>query len=383
MRILIVSLPDLRRIYPQRYHHLIKHLSQKHEIQVLCVKAWWMPEINDDYLKNCLENVEILYPSNRRTNSLVQDMLLAPKFAFDTSMEKEFDVLINFNDLIGAYFIQRRLRSPMVFDICDDVPQYVANSPQLPRFLRTLNQQVAKSMLKKNIKVSSRITYTTESLRKTYALEANKSTLIPNGVDLELFRSPKQLHNKRPLTENGCTVGFVGYIASWIDFAGPLQCLKNLLDKGYDITFIIVGDGPELARIREMTIRLGISGSVVLTGSVRHANVPVCISRMDICLLPFKNDPTAENALPLKLFEYMACEKPVISTQLEGVKDAVGSRILYASDVASFGRHIETLCADEKLRARLGREGRSFVEQNYSWSTIAKRFESIVYAASQ
>jgi glycosyltransferase involved in cell wall biosynthesis len=342
-----------------------------------------MPQIDDDYLKNCLENVEIVYPSNRKTNSLLQDMLLARRFAVDTSIKKEFDVLLNFNDLIGAYFIQKRLGLPMVFDICDDVPHYVANSPQVPRLLRPLSQKLAKSMLKKNTKASSRITYTTESLKKAYALEAKKSTLIPNGVDLELFTSPQQLQNKKLLAEDGCTIGFVGFLASWIDFAGPLKSLRNLIEKGYNIKFIIVGDGPELTRIREMTIQLGVLDNVVFVGSVPYVDVPVCISRMDICLLPFKKDPTAENALPLKLFEYMACEKPVISTELEGVKDAVGSRVFYASDVASFESHIETLYADEKLRARLGREGRCFVEQNYSWPTIAKRFESLVYAAAK
>lgn len=383
MKILSVSLPDLRRIYPQRYHQLLKHLSEKHEVQVLCVRAWGTDQIRDEYLDNCLRNVDIVYPSSRQTNSLVQDMQLATKSAADLKIKKEFDVLLNFNDLIGAYFIRRRLELPMVFDICDDLPNYVGQSSQVPGLLRPFGHRLGNLMLKRNVRASARITYTTEFLQKTYAFEKNKSTLIPNGVDLELFRPHQvpQNHGSAPVPE--FTMGFVGFLGPWIDFITPLKCLRDLIDEKYRINAIVVGTGPELPRLKEAADRLRISDHIIFAGNVRYMEIPIYISRMDVCLLPFKKDSVSENALPLKLFEYMACEKPVVSTELSGVVQAVGDSILYASGEEELKHQIIKLYEDEALRTAIGRHGKEIVTARYNWSSISARFEEVVQEAAR
>jgi glycosyltransferase involved in cell wall biosynthesis len=383
MKILSVSLPDLRRIYPQRYHQLLKHLSEKHEVQVLCIRAWGPDQIRDEYLDNCLRNVDIIYPSSRQTNSLVQDMQLATKSVADLKIKKDFDVLLNFNDLIGAYFIRRRLELPMVFDICDDLPNYVGQSSQVPGLLRSFGQRLGHLMLKKNLRASARITYTTEFLQKTYGFEKNKSTRIPNGVDLELFRPLQVPQNHGNASVPEFTMGFVGFLGPWIDFITPLRCLRDLVDENYCIKAVVVGTGPELPRLKEAAARLRVSDRVIFAGNVRYTEIPACISRMDVCLLPFKKDAVSEHALPLKLFEYLACEKPVISTELSGVVQAAGDSILYASSEEELKHQLIKLFEDEALRTTMGRRGKEIVRAGYSWSSISTRFEEVVQEAAR
>ena len=379
MRILVLSLPDLRKIYPQRPHHLLKHLSKKHEVTVLSVNAWWLKEKQDEYLNECLKNVEILYPSKQKIHPILQEISIIKKYLFDDTNIGTFDVLLSLNDLIAAHFLSKREKIPMVFDICDDIPKYIGSSPQIPRLLRPFGEFFGKIMLKKNIKLSKRITYTIESLRKIYNMPQNKSLLIPNGVDTELFYcDPQHFKEEFSISEDDFIIGFIGFLGEWVDLESPLISLKKLIKDNFKVKMLIVGDGNKLTHVENIVKRLNISGSVIFTGSVPYTKVPKYISCMDVCLLPFKKDAVSENALPLKLFEYMACEKPVISAKLPGVVDAVHDKVLYASNKEEFTDKIIKLYKDEKLRRKMGQEGRKFVEEGYSWSKIALKFEKVL-----
>jgi len=96
---------------------------------------------------------------------------------------------------------------------------------------------------------------------------------------------------------------------------------------------------------------------------------------MDVCLIPFKNNSISQNASPLKLFEYMACEKPVISSCLSTVKSTVGNRILYADDHHDFINHINHLYEDADLRKKLGSAARKFIIDDYDWKVLGNKLE--------
>jgi hypothetical protein len=176
MRILIVSMPDLKRTYPQRFHHLIKYLSAKHEITVVCVKAWWLEQLQDKYLDDCLKNIELKYATDRRINSFFQETLIVKKYAFQRSLKQEFDVLVSFNDLIAAYFVCKRSLIPMVFDLSDDMAEYVGVSSQVPRVLKPFGKHIGRQMIQKNINVSQKIAYTLQSLKEKYAIRSEEHT---------------------------------------------------------------------------------------------------------------------------------------------------------------------------------------------------------------
>jgi len=378
MRILIVSMPDLKRTYPQRFHHLIKYLSQKHEITVVCVKAWWLEQLQDNYLDDCLKNTELKYATDRRINSFFQETLIVKKYAFNPSLKQEFDALVSFNDLIAAYFVCKRSLIPMVFDLSDDMAEYVGVSSQVPRILKPFGKHVGRQMIQKNINISQNITYTLESLREKYAISSDKSLLIPNGVDLELFQVHSNLSKNADIRTREFTVGFAGFLGNWIDFSYLLKGLRRLIEKQYKINLLIVGDGPARKRIKEIAKQLNVLDKIDFVGSVSYDVIPAYIRLMDVCLIPFDKGAVADRALPLKLLEYLACQKPVISTELRGVIEAVGDAVLYASDETEFEAHLTRLYEDEDYRIELGMHGRKIVEDRYSWGSIGSRFERLL-----
>lgn len=119
---------------------------------------------------------------------------------------------------------------------------------------------------------------------------------------------------------------------------------------------------------------------VIFTGNVPYADVPKYIAAMDVCLIPFKDNDISHNAVPLKLFEYMACEKPVISTNLEGVKDSVGNRIFYCDNSDDYYSTIMKLKNEGPLMDSLY-NNRTFVEEHSEWNSIGKSIEQLLMGA--
>lgn len=385
MNILFISLSDLRRTYPQRPHHLLKRLSEKHNVDVLSVNAWWLGEIHDSFLDELLKNVKFDYITNRRIHTIFQEISIINKVRlFKKINNYSYDVIVSLNDLIAYYIVSKTVKTPLIFDICDDIPQYIKNSRQIPYFLKHVAEYSSKLIMNWNIECSRKVTCTLKSLEKKYNIPAWKSVLIQNGVDTNIFRYyvSSKIESKLSLVEDNFVMGFVGFLGEWVDIELPLFALKKLLKRNFKIKMLVVGDGDRYGFAVNLANKLGISDNVIFTGSIPYLQIPKYISLMNICLLPFKKSEVSENALPLKLFEYMACERAVISTPLLGVKEAVGNRVIYASDVDELVQIITELYRNDESLCELGKEGRNFVEENYGWDKLCGKFEKVLFEAS-
>jgi glycosyltransferase involved in cell wall biosynthesis len=180
-------------------------------------------------------------------------------------------------------------------------------------------------------------------------------------------------------------MGYVGVLREWVDLEPLFRAVKNLLNIKPDIhiKILIVGEEGGLNKNKHLTRIYGISERVVFTGTIPYSQVPEHISCMDICFVPFKKGAIAENSLPLKLLEYMACEKPVISTSLAGVKESVGSHVLYADNEDELSQRILDLYGNSDLRSRMGREGRKFVIENYTWHKNCIKLEELLFQVAR
>jgi glycosyltransferase involved in cell wall biosynthesis len=141
---------------------------------------------------------------------------------------------------------------------------------------------------------------------------------------------------------------------------------------------LIVGGGVGYNEVVRLAKEYSISTDVVFTGTIPYSIVPNYISCMDVGVIPFKLDKVSQDSLPLKLFEYMACETPVIATNVKGVIESVGDLVLYASDSEDYSKKITALYNDEELKRKMGLMGRKFVEENYDWSKVSSDLEKVL-----
>jgi glycosyltransferase involved in cell wall biosynthesis len=152
---------------------------------------------------------------------------------------------------------------------------------------------------------------TQESLLPRRAQICKQTFCVPNGADTELFR--RVVEDSEPASAiveqlPRPRLGFVGHIQYWID----LKLIRYIAEKRPQWSIILIGPMGALADSGELR-RLP---NVHLLGRQPQAAIPRLLKGVDLCLNPYKRDDVAINASPLKLYEYLAAGKPVVSTEM-------------------------------------------------------------------
>jgi glycosyltransferase involved in cell wall biosynthesis len=155
-----------------------------------------------------------------------------------------------------------------------------------------------------------------------------------------------------------------------------------------DATFLFLGRGPGLEEIERRVRAQGLEGFCRFAGPVEHAEIPRYLGLAELALAPFDTHayPPLERFgffwSPAKLFEYMACGVPVVTTDqdyLRQVVEAEGAGVcLPENDAAAIAAGILRLLADPEGRARLGQAGRKAVTERYSWQAHVEQLARIL-----
>jgi glycosyltransferase involved in cell wall biosynthesis len=98
------------------------------------------------------------------------------------------------------------------------------------------------------------------------------------------------------------------------------------------------------------------------------------VAGMDVCLLPFTRDAVSDAACPLKLFEYAALRKPIISTRTEEVSRIGDGWIAFGNDPEESAAVADDFLCNTHKAQEAGERGRELVERKYNWPMIAAGF---------
>lgn len=373
MKILITSIVDLKKSQHNRPHQLVKYLSQNNDVTVLSLNDWWKGDQGDldsysSEFNDIFNKIDYHYLTHRKIAPFIQEVLFTKKIK-ELSKE-DFDVHLNYNSLITGTRISNYFKT--VFDLADDLPEMIRNSPQIPRLLRPFGGLMGDYYLKKAMDNSDAVTISTKVIMDKYKIPEDKTVIIPNGVDTQTFKPYPNA--KEDLGLDGFIIGYVGVLREWVDLGPLFECLKDL-DK--NIKILIVGSEGRYKEKKELAQSMGIADRVIFTGMVPYSDVPKYVSAMDVGVIPFNLNGVSQSALPLKLFEYMACEKPVISTEIIPLKSAFPEELIYVSNVKEYTEAINLVYEDEDFRIKLGKLGRK-IALKYNWEHNASTFEKIL-----
>jgi glycosyltransferase involved in cell wall biosynthesis len=223
-----------------------------------------------------------------------------------------------------------------------------------------------------------------EFLQLNYNLPSDKISIVENGANIDLFKPMKkeQALKELSLDPNLKYVCFVGHLAPWQGVEYLIKSSSHILRKCPNTKFIIVGDGPKIDELKELTNTLNVSSNYLFTGYVNYETVPVYINASDICVAPFvleRNDKIGLSAL--KIYEYLACGKPVVASKIEGIEELLsasnGGISVTPEDVCDLSKNVVRLLQDEELCNKMGIEGYKFIRDYHSWKIAAENVERI------
>jgi glycosyltransferase involved in cell wall biosynthesis len=119
--------------------------------------------------------------------------------------------------------------------------------------------------------------------------------------------------------------------------------------------------------------------NVIFAGERRVEDVPPLIACADVCFAAVRPEPYPKKVISVKIFEYLACERPVVGA-LSGesarvLAESNGGIVVAPGDVRAVADAILALRRDAASRAAMGRAGRRYVEEHFSRSVWALRLE--------
>jgi glycosyltransferase involved in cell wall biosynthesis len=148
------------------------------------------------------------------------------------------------------------------------------------------------------------------------------------------------------------------------------------------LKLLIVGEGDGYQDLQEVQEKYNLQDRVILTSRKPYQQIPAFIAASDICLLPsYPWEKIMQDIVPIKMYEYMAMRKPVISTRLPGVMKEFGedNGVVYVNRPEEVVEKAVELLSNGSL-SELGSRARSFVER-YSWDAITDELERILQEA--
>jgi glycosyltransferase involved in cell wall biosynthesis len=210
-----------------------------------------------------------------------------------------------------------------------------------------------------------------EQVRRLGADE-QRMIVTPSGADLNLFG--KLPDRDRVRAELRLTNRFViGWVGSFRKFHALDQAVEALA--GLEgATLLLVGDGPERARVRELGRESGVA--IRLTGTVPYQQIPKYLAAMDVALVLGSPDQPFHYS-PLKLAEYLAAGLPVVAPNVaqlhDRLTDGLDAMLVPLGDASALAGALKQLRDDPDLRGRLSEAARESARRNWSWDSEMRR----------
>lgn len=234
------------------------------------------------------------------------------------------------------------------------------------------------------------VTVISQGLREDFikrGIPAEKIRIIPNGVDVRMFRPP--LSDASKLSRwNLAGKKIIGYVGSFFPFEG-LDILINAMAcvsaRRPDIGLLLVGGGDTEPELKAQIKKLKLESNVAIAGSLPQSEIPEIYSLIDVLVYPRRSMRLTELVTPLKPLEAMAMGKAIVASDVGGhrelIQDGRTGVLFRAGDVTALADAIERTVDDADLRQELGRRGVQWVSRERSWDNTTSAYAQ-TYAAA-
>lgn len=350
-----------------------------HDLHILCRRPPGREEKEGDVIYHRVMSED--FPLKRivfTLDSVRQLRKLVDKEAFDIIHDRGY--------LFGAVGTKVALEKgiPSVLQIDDD---WVETEAMASRITATpVYKMSALAWCKSLMKKAKTMFAVSETLKRLIAerweADSNRISVVPNGVELELFRpdaTPFGVRRELGL-EDKRIVCFVGALGPWHGLENLIRSIPCVLEDVPDAEFVLVGSMKEFgtSHMMEMAKEYGVSENLHLLGRKPPQDIPRILVESDVAVAPY---PARDLGFsPLKLFEYAACGVPIVCSDLPSTREIIengrNGLLVPPEDEDELAEAITRILIDNRLARRLSVEGLRKVK-SHSWKESTKKLEEV------
>jgi glycosyltransferase involved in cell wall biosynthesis len=246
---------------------------------------------------------------------------------------------------------------------------------------RTLKRRLKHWLASFALSRCDRVVVLTDGLRdlvvRRYRVAPERVAVLPSGTDTDVFR-PQDAAACRRRIGLGLDRDYIGFVGSFYRYQG-LQCLLDAMAiirlSIPSAHLLLVGDGEAAQELKQQADRLALTSCITWTGRIPYQDVPSWIGAMTLCVAPFRGDRGETS--PVKIFDYLACGRPVIASAIPSVSSTfvqeTGVTLVPPDDPVSLAQAVVALLNNQDRQVRMAADGRRFVEQGFSWAGLTNR----------
>jgi len=219
---------------------------------------------------------------------------------------KKYDILYTREEFVGLFFKNFILE--------------IHSLPKKIKFFHIKNWQRAKFLIVLTSFIKNKLVEA--------GISEDKILVAPDGVNLEDFDidiSKDEARKKLNLPQDKILIGYVGMLRTLGMEKGIDTAVKSLKFLADNILLVLVGGcEKDIKFYLNLAKNLDLENRVIFVGRVAHKEIPFYLKAFDILIAPFpENEHYKFYMSPLKIFEYMAAERPILVSDLPSIREVL------------------------------------------------------------
>ena len=260
------------------------------------------------------------------------------------------------------------LQNPMAIGVVDNLSYDCFAFDAIDNWLYHPQMKSNHAVIEENYKFveNNADTIFTVSNALVETFKSNKNVhWMPNGVDTDYFQSAI----KSEILDK-IKIGYVGKIQERVDFDIVEECLKRFPN------YIFVFMGPVFSQKKRIKDLGNLYSNVTFTGDIHYKDLPNKLKDIDVAIIPHRIDEFTDSMNPLKLYEYLAAGKCVVTTQVAGTAQV--SPYVFETSVNGFVDMLEGVIDKYKKGALVPEDIRNSLPLEYSWTYRSKMILNVL-----
>lgn len=333
----------------------------------------------EDYLNNIKIKRVPLYSPHSYSKLLDYVNIIRKKNILLKTVEKEkFDIVHGHNASIfgwAAYNLSQIKSKSLIMELHAPIEHdYDAFTKVYKTYLLKIPQALDKC---------ESLLVLTNTMRKLtseyYNIPISKIDVIPNGVDVNKFKPDptkdlETIKNKLNLKSN--VIMYAGYMDKINGIDAVLNNLDYLLKELKNTSFMFIGGGPYENRLIKYSKKYS---QVIHLPMVNYKDMPIFYELADLFIIPRPSNTSTESVTPLKLFEAMSMEKPILGSSVGGISEVIKNNkngyLFEKGNIEDFKNKLIDITNRDNYK--VSKNARKTVINEYNWEISALKLQKI------